>query len=244
LEINRAEGGFKPLNACPMRYSGIDLYTQIKLTSAGVYQWANNNKTLNVHDLLNNNEEYESMKLTWYRYKICGIRVSFSFSAILGAGHVLNKIFIIGNTDTGALDQKVNPQYSMKWDMATLGVKNYNFNINTSNTDSDYVEWLPGTSSYNGYIRLYLDQAANCIVPTGTADQTLGTVKISVIFRVRIKDTADLVETMKNKIKEEKEKEKETKINDKDEIDREAQLKAQLELIKEELKSIQLNKEA
>jgi hypothetical protein len=248
VEINKAEGGFKPLNACPLRFSGIDLYNRITLTSAGVYQWANNSKTLNIHDLLNINEEFESMKLTWYRYKICGIRVTFSYSAILGAGHVLTKLFIIGNTDTGVLDQKVNPQYSMKWDMSSVGVKNYNFNVNTSNTDSDYVEWLPGSASYNGFIRLYLDQASNCVVPTGTADQTLGDVKISVIFRVRLKDTADLVNTMKKKINENKNNnnydEEDEKEENKGEEDREAKLKAQLELIKNELKSIQLNKGA
>jgi hypothetical protein len=229
-----------------MRYAGVDLYTSIKLRSTGEYQWENNSKTLNVHDLLNNNEEFESMKLTWYRYKICGVRVNFSFSAILGAGHALNKIFIIGNTDTGALDQKVNPQYSMKWDMSTLGVKNYNFNINANNTDSDYVEWLPGSASYNGYIRLLLDQAQTCTMPTGAVDQTLGSVKLSVIFRIRTKDTAELVELMKNKINNNKDNnnKEENKEDEKENIDREAQLKAQLELIKNELKSIQLNREA
>jgi anti-sigma28 factor (negative regulator of flagellin synthesis) len=101
----------------------------------------------------------------------------------------------------------------MRLNMNQPGTKNFNFNINATNMNKDWIGWQEAENLYNGNIYLHLDaQDTNHLNEDQETTVILGTVKITFSVLTRIQDYLKVREPTKKMTTEEEVNELKEKI--------------------------------
>lgn len=228
----RTDGGYKQVYSNgPIQAQTIELYTTISLDDNGNYIFSEEISGLeyNLQRALNDNNEFLELRNRSIQYKVTYIAVSFNYNRQPNQNDKFSKMLITPETDMVLQnsDPKINKN-TMTWDMTRLGTKNYDFKINTRNTEKINQEWQVADSQWNaicifhlssqGYNKIYRD--ANQPEPTRELGELKISVRVSYIkadsdninnkFRIT---TQDLIKTLKQEEKDKIIKDKITQRN-------------------------------
>lgn len=229
IEVNKAEGGFKSITI-PYRTQGIgiNVFARLLIVKIGddwVYRLAPENEnyagyqSYNIINMLNWSSEFTDRLKSSSQYLVRGVRISISNDRIPEAKDRLSKLLLSINTSKVQVQDPRIQNNVMRLNMNQLGTKNFNFNINATNMNKDFVGWQEAESLYNGNIYLHLDaQDSNNINDETETTIILGTVKITFSILTRIQDYTKLREptkklTMEEEIEKMKNELEKVKIN-------------------------------
>jgi hypothetical protein len=208
IEINKAIGGNKRVyNKGRTHYQTIEMYAIIGIdTYANQYAFMDtSSQQYNVSAFLNDNNEFLDLRRRCMQYKVVRIAVSFNYNRIPSANDKFSKMLITPETDMvmKAEDPKINNN-TMIWDMTANGSKNYNFWINSRNTEKINQEWQIGESQWNAILTLHLSSQGNNYAyrlngqPEITTE--LGEMKVSILVKyVEMDKTGDEVNRVRMK---------------------------------------------
>jgi len=215
IEVNKAEGGFKSITI-PYRTQGIgiNVFARLLIMKIGddwVYRLAPENEnyagyqSYNITQMLNWSSEFTDRLKSSSQYLVKGVRISISNDRIPEAKDRLSKLLLSINTSKVQVQDPRIQNNVMRLNMNQLGTKNFNFNINATNMNKDFIGWQEAESLYNGNIYLHLDaQDTNNINDETETTIILGTVKITFSILTRIQDYTKLREPTKKLTTDEK----------------------------------------
>jgi hypothetical protein len=215
IEVNKAEGGFKSITI-PYRTQGIGINTFarlmiVKIGDDWVYRLAPENEnyaqyqSYNLTEMLNWSSEFTDRLKSSSQYLVQGVRISISNDRVPEAKDRLSKLLLSINTSKVQVQDARIQNNVMRLNMNQMGTKNFNFNINATNMNKDFVGWQEAESLYNGNIYLHLDaQDTNHINDETETSIILGTVKITFSILTRIQDYTKVREPTKKLTNEQK----------------------------------------
>jgi len=198
LEINKAEGGFKNITI-PYKTQGMGINTYGRIVAVHVgdnwqygFQPESDNYAthaeFNLIHMLNNSTEFKTRLQTTSQYKLIGIRICIMNNRVPEAKDTLSKLLVyVNTTKVTVIDPKVQNNV-MQLNMNTIGTKNYNFNINSTNMLKDYVGWLNGDELYRGNVYMHFASMDNNLLHDTETTVMLGTVKVTFSILTRIQD--------------------------------------------------------
>ena len=183
---NRAEGGFKSLNAkAKYQQVNIDIYADLVVTS-GIYGFMINNTSFSMLDLtvrLESSDEFQRWRVKSYYFKVNKVNISINVCRIPNSGEYYPKVYLWCETALiSQIDISTSP-IPMKLKLDSLGTKNYNFEFNKSTSLITELGW---TKTSMPSSLLYIGQLEDAIVSGSEDTVKLGRVHISipVIFRL------------------------------------------------------------
>jgi hypothetical protein len=214
IEINRAEGGFKNITI-PFRTQGIGVNTYARLAvvkTGDTWSYAfqpesdnyANHQEFNLIYMLNNSTEFTNRLKTTSQYKLLGIRICVMNNRIPEAKDTLSKLLLYVNTSKVSVNDPKIQNNVMQLNMNTIGTKNFNFNVNTTNMGKDFIGWLNGDTLYPGNIYIHVDSMdKNVMADTTQTTIMLGTIKVTFNILTRIQDyTRNLTPTRKETVQQ------------------------------------------
>jgi hypothetical protein len=200
LEINKAAGGYKSIvSTGAVRHLAINEYGRLMLTKAGsAYSYkialkkesyATNYSTIDLSALINESEEFNEWCGCSNQFKIYGIRISVDYARVPEAGDTLSRLLFTVKTDKcDVLEAKIERNV-MNLDMSATGVKNFNFNFNSRNTEVTHLGWTDSSEYYAGICQLKIEGQDITMLKDTTPDTVLlGTVKFSIMAKCRLRD--------------------------------------------------------
>jgi hypothetical protein len=225
IEVNKAVGGNKSVsNTGKIIEQTVNFYSSIVVGNNQYYFNVANQpvRALNIQQLLNNDDEFLTLRKKALEYKIKSISVSFNYCYIAQQGFKVPKIVLTPETDTVLqVEDPLKNRNTMTWDMTIQGTKNFNFYLNKRNTEESNLEWQNSAAQWSAIAILHLSEVSSVEMESNI---NLGDVKISVQVLYKPVDTQvvpnknriskyQMEEYVRTKIKEErKEKEQNDKI--------------------------------
>lgn len=200
IEINKADGGYKSIvRTGAVRHLAINEYARMYLDKAGSsYEYkfylksdgyASGSGSINITSLINNSSEFNDWCTAATQYKVYGVRFSFDYTRVPEAGDAMARLLMSVQTDKCNVIEPDIERNVMNLDMSRNGVKNFNFNLNNRNTEVDNLGWHD-TADYFGArcILRVVGQDLTFLKDTSQLQVFLGTIKISIMAKVRLRD--------------------------------------------------------
>lgn len=200
LEINKAEGGYKSIvRTGAVRHLAINEYARMYLDKQGSsYEYkfylksdgyASGSSSINITSLINNSDEFNDWCTAATQYKVYGVRFSFDYTRVPESGDAMARLLMSVQTDKCNVVEPDIERNVMNLDMSRNGVKNFNFNMNRRNTNVDNLGWTDTSDYYSARCILrVVGQDLTFLKDTTQLQVFLGTIKISIMTKVRLRD--------------------------------------------------------
>jgi hypothetical protein len=183
IEINNAEGGYKQVYTNNrVQQQTIEFYKTIQMDRNANYVFEGNSPlAFDVAAQLNDTDEFLELRRTSLQYKVVFVDFSFNYNRVPIANEKFSKMLMTPETDMVLQnnDPKINKN-TMVWDMTKNGTKNYNFRINTRNTEKENQEWQIAESFWNAILKLHISSQGLNELEAEPLFRNLGELKISI----------------------------------------------------------------
>lgn len=225
IEINRAEGGGKPV-VVPTKTHSVTVNTYGRLCciydqslngfryqlQTGSDNYASPKDYIDVTDQLNQAEEFLENRRKAQSYKVKSVSWTLDYNRIPASTETIPKLFLWTNTDLVTVINPHQENNTMVLGMNSNGVKNYNTVVNYRNTSSDHTDWQNSLYAWAGKWEIHCSAQDTIFLSRGNQETyyVMGTWKLSIQVLFRETDNIrDVLPTkqpsvidLENKIKE------------------------------------------
>jgi hypothetical protein len=201
IEINKAEGGSKPV-VVPAKTASVVVNTYGRLSciydqtlNGFRYQlqtasdnYANPRDYIDVTEQLNGAEEFLENRRKAQVYKVKNVSLTIDYNRVPASTETIPKLFLWTNTDLVTVVNPHQENNTMILGMNSNGVKNYNTTVNYRNTRSDNLDWQNSSYNWAGKWEIHCSSQDIVFLSRGNQENyyVMGTWKLSiqVLFRV------------------------------------------------------------